>query len=97
LLPDELQDKLKIWKTRPPIGEDFLGCSYSLFYTENYTQVLYGMDFWNSDEIKKLLLKFDRNALKILTKTTENMVNNYLDEKRNYISHKRWIENIRNT
>ena len=96
-LPDELQDKLKIWKTRPPIGEDFLGCSYSLFYTENYTQVLYGMDFWNSDEIKKLLLKFDRNALKILTKTTENIVNNYLDEKRNYISHKRWIENIRNT
>ena len=55
------------------------------------------MDFWNSDEIKKLLLKFDRNALKILTKTTENIVNNYLDEKRNYISHKRWIENIRNT
>jgi len=96
-LPQELQDKLKVWKKRPPIGEDFLGCSYSLFYTENYTQVLYGMDFWNPDEIKELLLKYNRNALKILTKNTEDTVNNYINERSNYISHKRWIENIRNT
>ena len=97
VLPDELKDKLKVWKTRPPIGEDFLGCSYSLFYTENYTQVLYGMDFWDSDEIKKMLLKFDLNVLRQMTKLTEDAVNYYIDQKPNYISHKRWIENIRNT
>jgi len=96
LFPSSLKDKLKMWKTRPPIQEDFCKNSYYLFNSSNFTQVLCGSDFYNIDQIKDYLKIYNlqltaRADLEISHKEFE-----YINNKQNHISHKKWLENIRN-
>tara|TARA_R100001530_G_scaffold134212_2_gene108664 strand:- start:830 stop:2266 length:1437 start_codon:yes stop_codon:yes gene_type:complete len=51
-IPSSLKHKLKIWKNRLPIRDDFLG-SYNLFYEANWTLILKELGFINKDTITK--------------------------------------------
>jgi hypothetical protein len=95
-LPYELNHKLKMWKIRPPIDDDFKDTEYTLFNAQNFTQVLCGMDFYASNEIKNYLdnlgLWVKINYNKLINEQLELYDKSIAD----HISHKKWLEGIRN-
>jgi flavin-dependent dehydrogenase len=53
-IPDSLQNKLDIWRSRLPISEDFSKDSaYILFKEENFISVLYGLNLFDEESIQK--------------------------------------------
>lgn len=50
-IPESLKDKLKMWKNRLPLGEDF-DKNYLLFNQQNFILVLHGIGFFNKEKIK---------------------------------------------
>ena len=52
-IPSSLQAKLNRWKHSLPIREDFLSTDYLLFFEQNWINLLYGMDKFNTASIKE--------------------------------------------
>ena len=53
-IPDSLGQKMEMWKNKLPIPDDFSGTSdYALFWHDNFTVVMDGLDLVNREAIKK--------------------------------------------
>jgi hypothetical protein len=51
-IPDSLGQKLELWKNRMPLQEDFSDqTDYCLFWHDNFTVVMEGLDLFNRDAI----------------------------------------------
>ncbi len=94
-IPKDLEYKLKLWKNRLPIEEDFGGSQYFMFYSQNFTSVLYGLGLLDKTKLKKI---WDNMAPEHQT-MIQNKVENYrllIDHWKNHsISHKRWLAKVR--
>ena len=90
-----LKEKLKIWKKRPPIREDFTDSSFFLFYSANYIQVLCGVNFYTKEEIKKYLNNLNSEITSQFDKVIREDHIEYMLNKKNYISHKKFLDNLR--
>ena len=96
-LPKDLKEKLKLWKQRPPIDEDFDGCRYYLFWAKNFIQVLHGMQFWSPTEMRKYLNTFNETHTSELDLECKIKNLEFLEKGNTQsISHKKWLKNIRN-
>jgi len=91
-LPDTLKYNLEKWKTRLPIREDFLQSNYLLFYEHNWIHILYGLNLINIDIIKKGLDNFNLDQIKQLDQSIENI----FKYDNNNITHKKYLNIIRN-
>ena len=93
-LPGDLKDKLKFWKNRLPILEDFTGSKYSLFYDANFILVMHGLGLFNTDAIKQeyeMLSKGVRDNADSVLANEEKFL-----KETNEITHKTMISIIRN-
>jgi tryptophan halogenase len=94
-IPDSLASKLKLWRNKLPIAEDFSGMSdYILFNVANYIMVMEGLDLFNRDAIKK---EYESNPDYIkqdakLTIDRELQIDSSVDT----VTHKEMITIIRN-
>lgn len=93
-LPETLKNNLEIWKHKMPIREDFVDqSSYSLFWEDNFTLIMHGLQMFNINSIKM--------EYKILSEDikyqAEYIVNNQTAGEKdiNFIYHKKYIEIIR--
>jgi flavin-dependent dehydrogenase len=92
-LPDTLKYNLEKWKTRLPIREDFLQSNYLLFYEYNWIHILYGLNLININNIKKGLDYFNSDHIKQLDQT----INNIFKYDNNNLTHKKYLDIIRNS
>lgn len=89
-VPVSLQEKLKRWKHNLPIKEDVADSEYILFFEQNWTNILYGLDHFDTDSIYN-----EYCALNIeYRKHTEQALSNIYSN--NIQSHKQYLEKIRN-
>tara|TARA_R100001244_G_scaffold105562_2_gene78314 strand:+ start:1406 stop:2878 length:1473 start_codon:yes stop_codon:yes gene_type:complete len=65
--PLSLDNNLKLWKNRVPINDDIDGTVYKLFWAPNFSQVLYGLNYF---DIKKIKNQF--NSYSAITQTKLN-------------------------
>lgn len=93
-LPDTLQHKLKLWKNRLPIPDDFATATPKVLFNEyNYALVLHGLGLTNPDKIK--------NQYDMLPDEAKNYIQQVLNQKYDheenlkYIPHKMMIHLIR--
>lgn len=94
-LPETLYTRLKTWKTRLPIEEDFDNDSkYSLFGPSNYILILQGLGLFDVDQINN---EFAMQSKEIKSETQKILIDQY-DQERNIqtIPHKEFIGLIRN-
>lgn len=93
-IPDSLAAKLKIWKNRLPISEDFSKDSrYILFSEDHHILVLHGLGLFNTESIRKEYEMHD-SQVKIEAETAVN--NNLLHQDTvARISHKEYISRYR--
>jgi flavin-dependent dehydrogenase len=95
-IPEVLKTKLENWKNNFPSSEDFQDSNYYLFNENNFINVLYGIQFFNKEKIKKEFLKYSltvkKNVLHLIKLYYKNLnkYNNLL------ISHKIWLTKIKN-
>lgn len=94
-IPDTLKNKLKIWKHKLPIKEDFNKLSdYILFTDPNFIVVMEGLELFNRNSIQQ-----EYNSLHpSLRNEAEWIVHNHItaDQQIDTIPHKKFIEIIRN-
>ena len=90
--PKTLKENLKKWKNRLPVNEDFKETNYYLFFEQNWASVLWGLDLFNKESIKKEYNSYDnewrdytKNEVNIWKKSYENPM----------ISHKEFLSLIR--
>lgn len=95
-LPDTLKDKLHLWRKRPPIDEDFNETKFYLFFSVNFVQVLCGINFYTSDELKNYINHFNPYLINQLNNFIKQKDDEYLFLKKDLIGHKKWLTNIRN-
>lgn len=88
-LPDTLKHKLERWKQNLPIKEDIVTTDYVLFHEQNWTNVLYGLDWFDRDMIKQEYEQIDRH----LQRQIDEIL---VDKTLSNISHKQYISAIRN-
>jgi len=94
LLPtDSLNEKLHKWYFRLPIREDIEKCNYCLFSEVNYISVLYGLNLFNLENIKKEYESYDEHTKKIAENIVKRNSEIYKSEK---IKHKEYLNYIRN-
>ena len=65
--PLSLDNNLKLWKNRLPINDDIDGTVYKLFWASNFSQILYGLNYF---DIKKIKNQF--NSYSAITQTKLN-------------------------
>jgi tryptophan halogenase len=92
-MPDTLKEKMEKWQYRLPIDEDFKETNYFVFWPSNFINVMYGLDLFNKENIKKEYLSYSQE--------TRSYVENCIKkEKLNYnlprINHKEYLKLIRN-
>jgi hypothetical protein len=92
-IPESLEKNLEKWKHRLPIREDFTDTNYFLFYESNFTSVLYGLNMFDSNNIKKEYENYSLN-IKNFVKTAISEDNN-LYEVKEKINHKEYLNYIR--
>lgn len=92
-IPDSLEKNLEKWKHRLPIREDFTDTNYFLFYESNFTSVLYGLNMFDLNNIKK---EYKNHSVNI-----QNFVKNSILEDNNLyvvkekINHKEYLNCVR--
>jgi tryptophan halogenase len=92
--PEFLKKMMEIWKNRLPIEEDFVGQSrYKLFGPKNYIVVMQGLRMFNENLIKKELFSNSKEIISDAQKAVQEL--GYLDIKMKKISHKKFIEFVR--
>ena len=92
-IPDTLKEKLELWKNRLPIEEDF-DSRYCLFFDENWTHVLYGLNL-----IDKNIIKNTYNPLgNSIKRGVENFLKDTIKKWNNsgFMTHKELINYYRN-
>lgn len=94
-LPDTLAENLEMWKTRLPIDEDFNDKSdYILFKSESHALIMAGLDLFDRKAIQSELNfqhpSVKKEAVKIVCEKMQQ------ENRCNYITHKEFIEFIRN-
>ena len=92
-LPSTLENKLKKWKHRIPIREDFAG-GYKLFGSHSFTVLLKELNLIDKKLIKK---EYEMLSEKYKNYTKKNMTDhiNYTYHNKNVISHKESLKNIK--
>ena len=96
-LPDSLSEKLNVWKYRMAIADDFNDVDYNLFREDNFNTVMYGLNLFDKNMIRKQIDKFNTKMIELCTNNNrgyEYILNELAKTK--YISHKKWIEKVRN-
>jgi tryptophan halogenase len=88
-LPNSLNEKLEKWKSRLPIKEDFSETEYFLFFEQNWTNVLYGLKFFNIDDIRSEYESYDTK----IKDSIESLILTETDYKT--MTHKQYLESIR--
>ena len=95
-MPNTLKDNLKKWSRRLPIAEDFTETNFVLFKEHNFASVLYGLGYYNKDQVEIEYNKFNRD----LRLQNEQLVKNHLFyynlKKKSFISHKEWLTKLLN-
>jgi len=94
-IPDSLASKLKLWRNKLPIAEDFSGMSdYILFTVANHIMVMDGLNLFNREAIKN---EYESNPdhIKQDAKTTIDREIQF-DASVDAITHKEMITIIRN-
>jgi len=93
-LPDGLQKKLDLWRSRLPIREDFNHLSdYILFKTSNFIVVMDGLDLFNRNDIK--------NEFESQNEIARNYAHRLIEDYHRYensvtlIKHKKFVQIIR--
>lgn len=98
VLPEKLEYILDVWKHRMPIKEDlFYESNYILFKNENFIQILYGLNKFDKQSLKKEY-KLQAKDMQDFCMSTLNEFNakNYSMSGSLMISHKEYIRIIRN-
>ena len=90
-LPKTLETRLKLWENNLPIKEDINDSDYVMFFEQNWTNVLYGLEYFNTDSIKKEYLSTSRDWQE---KTNDAITQQTINS--NLVSHKKYLESIRN-
>jgi len=90
-LPKTLETRLKLWENNLPIKEDINDSDYVMFFEQNWTNVLYGLEYFNTDSIKKEYLSTSRDWQE---KTNDAITQRTINS--NLVSHKKYLESIRN-
>ena len=91
-LPETLKQNLKRWKKRLPIKEDFSDTQYHLFFEQNWASVLWGLNLFDKDSIKKEYNSFNDNWKDYVKNEIENWKKSYINPM---ISHKEFLKIIR--
>lgn len=94
-LPDSLEEKLDMWKTKLPIDEDFNDqSSYIMFKAANYITVMAGLDLFDCNAIRN---EYEMNNDYIKKDAVEIITNEMkATEENSYVTHKQFIEYVRN-
>jgi len=90
-ISSELKDKLRSWKNNLPKDED-VSVPYGLFEAGNYIELLYGLNYFNIDMIKKVFENLPVNLKNKVVKDTEEFI--AFNDKSPKISHKEAIDLI---
>ena len=92
-MPETLKNKMEKWKHRLPIEEDFKETNYYVFWPSNFINVMYGLDLFNKDNIKKEYLSYSKDVRTYV----ENCIKQEKEEyKLPRINHKKYLQLIRN-
>ena len=92
-MPDSLKIKMNKWKYRLPIEDDFQETKYYVFWPSNFINIMYGLDLFNKENIKKEYLSYSqefRKAVEDLIEHEKTTYNKYT------IKHKEYLKLIRN-
>ena len=79
------------------IADDFNDVDYNLFREDNFNTVMYGLNLFDKNMIRKQIDKFNTKMIELCTNNNrgyEYILNELAKTK--YISHKKWIEKVRN-
>lgn len=94
-MPDNLQPLLQQWKKNLPIADDFTGQTmYTMFKAGNFAQVLHGLDFFDTNAIKR-----EYDMMNPQTKKWGDEILSFIHpaiDTRPYVEHREVIESIRN-
>jgi len=91
-MPDSLKEKFDRWKHRLPIQEDFTDTNYHIFRPANWINVMYGLNMFDIDKIKKEYLSYSET----LRNHIESIINSqfqYYNQPR--IGHKEYLNKVR--
>jgi tryptophan halogenase len=92
-IPESLKINLDKWKHRLPIREDFMDTNYFLFYESNFTSVLYGMNMFNINSIKKEYENYSIDMKNFIKQSIKENSDFYTTKE--CISHKQYLNYIR--
>jgi tryptophan halogenase len=90
-LSNELREKLRQWKNNLPREED-VNVSYGLFEVGNYIEVLYGLNYFNTNVIKNVFENLPVNLKNKVVKDTDDFI--AFNDKSPKIGHKKAIDLI---
>ena len=95
-LPDTLKSLMEIWKHRLPVRDDVsrvYQSNYCLFWDQNWTQILYGINYFDKKSIKQ---EFESCA-KPIQNSAQDVIQRYKYSEPHIklISHKDYIRKIR--
>jgi tryptophan halogenase len=98
VLPDSLKQNMLKWKNRLPIDEDFYcyNTKYILFGAENFTHILYGLNFLNTKKLKDNLNFLNKDYLNFLNVEINDYINKKNENKEHILGHKQYLNIIRN-
>lgn len=98
ILPDSLKQNILKWKNRLPINEDFscYNTRYILFNEENFIHVLYGLDFFNTKNLKNNLNSLNKEHLDNLNTEIYSYINQKNELSKYVLGHKEYLNIIRN-
>jgi tryptophan halogenase len=88
-IPDSLRAKLDRWQHSLPIREDFLSTNYLLFFEQNWINVLYGMDKFNTASIKG---EFESLTSEFKDKTRDVAFEQLVSS---LVTHKQYLKHLR--
>lgn len=95
-IPEKLEYMMDIWENRLPVNEDFIfyQSNYILFRKENFINILYGLNKFNKESLRKEYYSYDEH-LRQHNQTVLNDISSRDYEKTGKITHKKFIETIR--
>ena len=94
-IPETLQKNLNLWKNRLPIEEDFPGSQYFMFYSHNFTSIMYGLGLLDKEKLTNIWNNMSDKHKKKIIKNVKDYKNTMDYWKKHGISHKAWLDNIR--
>ena len=79
------------------IQDDFKSRDYLLFIEDNWNSVLYGLNYYDKDTVKKELEKYHDSLVRYCDGKNKQYQEDMIKLAENdYISHKKWVEKSRN-